>query len=108
MQGSERLNGNQTPGRTIRAMWLVRVSTLLAICLELIPIEMDVISMLWSVGAYRLAVLVKVTCITAILLPLVIYAWLNGPKALGYFRGRVAVVAVIVVAHLVFFINSKN
>jgi hypothetical protein len=89
-------------------MWLVRVSTVLAICLEVIPIEMDVISVLWSAGAFRLALVVKLTCITAILLPLVIYTLLNGPRALRYVRARVAIVAVIVAIHLVFFISSKN
>jgi hypothetical protein len=96
------------PEHAIRGVRLVRLSTVLAICLEVTPLEMDAISVLWLEGAYRLALLVKVMCITAILLPLVIYAWLNGPRALGYFKGRVAVVAVIVVFHLVFFINSKK
>jgi len=53
-------------GRSIRGMWLVRMSLLLAICLEVIPIEMDIISFLWLAGAPRLALLAKLAVIVAV------------------------------------------
>lgn len=99
-------NARQLAERTLRGIWLVRVSTLFAICLEVVPLEADVITMFCAARAYCLAWLVKLSCLTLIMLPLLMYMWLNGPLALAYVKGRVAVIAVIVAVHLVFFIST--
>ena len=93
------LSRDQTP-RATRGVWLVRLSTLFAICLEVIPIEADVVSVLWSTRAVLFVLVVKLTCLTLILLPLVIYIWLNGPGAIRRVWGRAVIVGVIVVANL--------
>ena len=91
---------DQPEDRAIRGKWLVRMSTLFAICLEVIPIEMDVVSVLWSMRAVVLVLAVKVTCLTLILLPLVIYIRLNGRTALKCVWGRVVIVVLIVAINL--------
>ena len=68
-------------GRTFRGKWLVDMSFLFAFCLEVIPIEMDVVSVLHSLGNLRLMLAVKSTCLLLIILPLAIYVTVNGPNA---------------------------
>jgi len=92
---------NQLPEHGIRGMSLVRVSLLLAIWLEVIPFEINIISALLSLGAVSVVLAVKAVCLTAILLPLLIYVLGNGLSALKHVKGRAAVIGVIVVIHLV-------
>jgi hypothetical protein len=81
-------------------MSLVRMSLLLAVFLEVIPLETNIIGVLSSLGDVSRVLAVKAVCLTAILLPLLIYVLLNGLKGLKRVRGRAAVIGVIVVIHL--------
>lgn len=103
---SDQAGGKCQPNRIIRGKWLVQLSTLVAIYLEVIPVEMDTISGLWLRGAFSLALAVKLLCVTVILLPLVIYVFLNGPSALWHVKGRVVVIATIIGIHLIFFASG--
>ena len=84
----------------IRSKRLVRASTFFAFCLEVIPVEMNAISVLLSNGAFFLALTVKVVCLAVILLPLTIYIRRNGLGALKRIWGRVTVIAVVVAISL--------
>lgn len=81
---------------------MVRISLLFAICLEVMPVEADVVSVLCSLRSLFLVCIVKVTCLALILLPLIVYIWLNGVRALKYAWGRVTVVLAIVAVSLAF------
>jgi hypothetical protein len=97
-------------GQRLRGKWLVDMSFLFAFCLEVIPIEMDVVSVLHSLGNLRLMLAVKSTCLLLIILPLAIYVTVNGPTALRRVWGRVTFVVVVVVinfAHNVFLLMGK-
>jgi hypothetical protein len=98
---SDASNPDQLQEHAVRDIWLVRVSSLLAVFLEVVPIEIDIIGVLLSYRALALVVAVKAICLTAILLPLVIYVLRNGLSALRRVRGRVAVIGFIVVINLV-------
>jgi hypothetical protein len=76
------------------------MSLLLAVFLEVLPLEMDIICVLSSLGDVSRVVAVKAVCLTAIVRPLLIYVLLNGLKGLKRVRGRTAVIGVIVVIHL--------
>ena len=84
----------------VRGTWLVRYSVLFAVCLEVVPIEADALSVLCSIGAVGLALVMKAAFLTLIFLPLVIYVALNGLSALKCVWGRVTIVVVIVTINL--------
>ena len=84
----------------VRGRWLVSVIVVLAVYIELLPFEADLMYGSPLSESVLLALAAKVTCLTLILLPLVIYVLLNGVSALKYVRGRVTVVAVIVAIKL--------
>ena len=86
--------------RRVRGMGLVRLSFLFAFFL-VIPIEISAMNTFWSMRAILPALLVKGTCLTLILLPLVIYVVLNGLAALKHVWGRVTFIAVLVLIDLI-------
>src|SRR4030042_1607099 len=100
MSQSDGSGRDQEPQSAIRGKSLVRVSVLFAICLEVMPVEADVLGVLLSTGNVLLLLAVKVTSLTLILLPLAIYVLLNGVAALRCVKGRVTIVAVIVTINL--------
>lgn len=71
----------------------------LVILLEIIPLEFHLLCFALTLGAYHEAVLVKVTCTTAILVPLAIYTLLNGLRGLLYAKSVLTVVLLVVVVH---------
>ena len=83
-----------------RAIWLVRMSVFFAVCLEVVPMEMELMNGVSWPGSLALVLLVKAGCLTLIFLPLLIFVFLNGVRALEQVRGRVIVVVVIVAVKL--------
>ena len=96
------MNQSDDPSRdyeqkcAVRAVWLAKVSVVLAIVMEL-PAggEASLIYGRFWTESISFLVAVKVTCLSLILLPFVIYVVLNGLRALGCVRGHVTVVALI-------------
>ena len=103
-------SGYQERRNAPRAIGLVRASTLFAVSLELIPVELGITLHLAEMGDVLLVLVVKLTCLTLILLQLVIYVVMNGVSALKYVKGRVAAIAVIVAISLAYTISmlSRN
>jgi hypothetical protein len=73
-----------------RWRFLVFVSLLLAIAIEVFPTEADI---LWTIGFHTknllLVFLAKAVCLVIILLPLSVYIGLNGWRGLRVVMGRV-------------------
>jgi hypothetical protein len=86
----------------VRHFWLVRFSLILAFFLEVLPLEMDVVGVLWSQGLVLRALAAKLCCVSAIGLPLVVYVILNGVDGLKYAKVRVAIIALIVLTNMFF------
>ena len=85
---------------SVRGRWLVRMSVLFAVCLEVIPIEMQVMDGVSSIGSLALILLVKAVCLTLIFLPLLVFVFVNGVSALKHVRGGVIAVVAIVAVNL--------
>jgi hypothetical protein len=96
---------DKLPEQTFRRVELVRLSLILTFILEVCPLEIDLLFPLLLAGDYCRAMIAKLICVTSILLPLVIFSWLNGPRALWYFKGRVAIIVIIVAVQLGSFIS---
>jgi hypothetical protein len=88
--------------QALQDIGLVRASVILAVFLEVIPVEADIIYGPLFNDVFRMLV-VKVFCLVMIFLPLVIYVMRNGLGALKIVWGRVIVVAVIVLINLAIF-----
>ena len=93
------------PTVTVRAMhgaWLVSLSVLFAVFLEVTPVERNVVGILLSLHSVPLTLIlvVRAACLTLILLPLAIYTAINGFRALKHVWGRVTLVGVIVAVNL--------
>jgi hypothetical protein len=95
---------DDTQESPIRGEWLVGMSVFLAVFLEVIPVEADVVSVLVYSGSLFRALLAKLLFLILILFPLVICVRLNGLRGLTskITRGRVILVVAIVVIHLAF------
>lgn len=96
MLGTDATSGGGLPERGTRDVGLVRLSLLLAVCLEVVPVEIDTVGFLLSNRLFVLAAAMKVVFLTAILLPLAIYVLRNGFVALTDVRRRAALIGVIV------------
>jgi hypothetical protein len=83
-----------------RHKWLVDLSLALVIVIEILPLEADCTCVLIHGGPFVAALVVKLACLTLILLPLLIYLAVNGLKGLAYAGARVTVVAAIVAVRL--------
>ena len=94
--GTDATSGGGLPERGTRDVGLVRLSLLLAVCLEVVPVEIDTVGFLLSNRLFVLAAAMKVVFLTAILLPLAIYVLRNGFVALTDVRRRAALIGVIV------------
>jgi hypothetical protein len=84
-----------------RGRWLVRLSVLLALALEVVPIEADIIRAFCAMADLGFAAVVKVIFLGVILLPLVAYGVVYGRDGLGEARRSVAAVLLIVIVRLV-------
>ncbi len=101
------------PSHKVRASWLVSLSLILAVLIELCPTEVDLMygpvlsigqSLFGSVpGAASILLLLgaKAACLTPIVVPLLIYVVLNGRNALRRFTIRVTIIGVIVSIRLI-------
>lgn len=82
--------------QNVRGMGLPGLSAFLAIVLEVARFETEIIYMLVLANHVFIALVVKLTCLTLILLPWVMYIRFNGLKALWCVRLVITIVAVIV------------
>jgi hypothetical protein len=87
---------------TIRGLWLVKMSVVLAVLLEVAPAERNVLGILLSLHNIQLTLilLAKAGFITLIVLPLVIYLAINGLRGLKHVWGRATFVGVVIAANL--------
>lgn len=95
----ESLSENAQPPR---AGWLIFVSVLLAILLEVLPTEVDVLVTLLQRRDLQRFLAFKSAFLVAILLPLLVYVALNGWRALRVYAVRVGIILAIVVLQLIF------
>jgi hypothetical protein len=85
----------------VRGRVLVRDSLILAIFIEVLPTEADLVAVLLSQMSIGLFVLGKAICLAIILLPLSIYIGLNGWKGPSAVKGKFAAICIIVGLNLV-------
>lgn len=102
MDEHDNRNADHAGEPAIRDLWLVKVSVSLALLLEVIPLEIEVVHISLVTGGIRYALAAKAIFLTLILLPLFIYVARNRLRTLGRERGRVAVIFLVVVAKLAF------
>jgi hypothetical protein len=79
-----------------RSPWLVRISLLLAIFCEVIPLEADAIFIAYQPPNVILFVAIKSVFLTVILAPLFVYVALNGWRGLRFVKGRACAIGIIV------------
>jgi hypothetical protein len=87
------------PDKVQRDDWLVKASVILAVCLEVFPTEADLICSTYATNIVG-GLVVKTTCLTLILSPLLAFTIRNGLGALRHVWGRVAVIIIIVSVNL--------
>jgi hypothetical protein len=93
---------SRSPEQTeIHWSWLVFLSLLAAILIEVLPTEATVLYSLRTKGTLLL-VAGKIGCVAAILLPLVLYVLRNGWRGIMPVKGRIAAIVVILLAKCVF------
>jgi hypothetical protein len=109
------MNRNNNPCRdqgqknAIKDIGLVKASVILAVFIEILGIEADLIYGRFYDDIFKIFI-VKMLCLLLILFPLVIYVKRNGLSALKVVWGRVTIVAVIVMinlAHNLFIFGGK-
>jgi hypothetical protein len=88
------------PAGGIAGRWLVRLSLLLAIMIEVVPIEADIASVLLYAGDVPRFLMVRAVCLAAVLGPLSVYLWLNGKAGIREAKGRITAITIIVVVKL--------
>jgi len=87
------------PDMPLRWTWLPLVSLILAVLIEVLPTEIDILLVLRDQGILKL-ILAKVCCLAIILAPLTVYVSLNGWKGIAFVRGKVWPIGIIVVLRL--------
>ncbi len=85
----------------VRGRVLVRDSLMLAIFIEVLPTEADLVAVLLSQMYIGLFLLAKAACLAIILLPLSVYIGLNGWKGLSAVKGKFAAICIVVGLNLV-------
>lgn len=74
---------------------LVGVSLLLAVFIEILPLEADLTVVAIAIHNLPRFFIAKTICVAVILAPLLAYAWLNGWKGIWAQKGRVIAITVI-------------
>jgi hypothetical protein len=92
--------GDREQEHAIPKTGLVKASVFLAVFLEVIPFEADIIYSSPVTDSILFALVVKATCLIVIFTPLMLYVKQNGWSALRFVRGRVAIVVVIAAINL--------
>jgi len=87
--------------RLIHWNWLVFLSLVAAILIEVLPTEASVLYSLRTKGTL-VVVAAKTGCVAAILLPLVLFVLRNGWRGIMTVKVRVAAIVVILLAKCVF------
>jgi hypothetical protein len=88
------------PEATVRGFWLVRVSLLLAVVCEVAGA--DPAGFALANRDLRLYLIGRAIFLPAILFPLFVYIILNGHRGVIAAKGRIVLIAVIVLARLAF------
>ena len=83
MDEHDNRNADHAGEPAIRDLWLVKVSVSLALLLEVIPLEIEVVHISLVTGNIRYALAAKAIFLTLILLPLFIYVARNRLRTLG-------------------------
>lgn len=93
------LADDTNPARPLRWTWLPFVSLILAVLIEFLPTEADILFVLRDQGIFTL-ILAKASCLTIILAPLLVYFLWNGWKSIAIVRGKVLLIGLIVLLKL--------
>ena len=100
MNRSNQCDKNKRQESVMHDLRLVRASVFLAVVLEVIPLEGDILDHIIHVTAkgegILLLIVLKAVFLAVILLPLIVYVVRNGLRALALAKGRVAIVSIIV------------
>jgi hypothetical protein len=86
----------------VRGRWLVFVSLILVILIEVLPTEADLLFVAWRHKDMSSFLTTKAICLAIILAPLLLYIWINGWRGVVAVKGRFVAITVIVVLKLVF------
>lgn len=84
----------------VRGRWLVFVSLLFAVSIEVFPAEADLLWVALRRGSLTAFLAVKATCLVATLVPLILYTWINGWRGVKAAKGRIIAIGVIVALKL--------
>jgi hypothetical protein len=81
--------------------WLVFTSVVMVVLTEVFPTEVDVLYMAMRTGNISSFLKAKAVCLALILVPLVIFFWINGWRGLKAVKARIIALGVIFVLNLV-------
>jgi hypothetical protein len=84
----------------VRGTFLVTVSAVLAVWIELTTLEGGISWRYVEQGNILAVLVIKAICVTIILTPLVIYTVINGLCAIKYVKGRVIFIMAIILLRL--------
>ena len=85
----------------LKGQWLVFTSLILAILLEVLPTEADILFVAMRLGNIPLFLAVKAAMLGIILLPLLVFFRLNGYKMHAAVSTRLKIIAAIVIINLI-------
>lgn len=86
--------------QAMRGIWLIRLSALVAVAIEVMPFEIQLIWFFLSANALSVALAVKLTCLVLIFFPLMIYVGMHGLRSMWLASSYIAVIGVIVAINL--------
>jgi uncharacterized membrane protein YozB (DUF420 family) len=88
------------PPLPVRGRWLIFVSLVLAVLIEVLPTEADILVAAYRDSDISLFLATKVICLAVILFPLATYVSLNGWRGVKDEKGRIIAIAIIVLLNI--------
>jgi hypothetical protein len=101
MYSAASVRTSPNPEREIRARWLVSLSLYLVIFIEVVPMEAGLANIAILTRSFFVWLALKLTCLTLILLPLLIYVALNGNMGMHFAWRRMLIIGTIITTKLI-------